>query len=47
VERVSIGAASGWRRLYADREVVLEVSVGGGPRRLPSREPAELLDALS
>ncbi len=39
-------AATGWRRLYADDEVVLTLSVGDHQHRVPSRDSEELKTAL-
>ena len=38
--------AESWRRLFADRELVLRVSVGSGEDPFPTRQPDELLEAL-
>ena len=39
-------AATGWRRLYADHEVVLTLSVGEHEHLVPTRDPEELSNAL-
>ncbi|MCP4896412.1 MAG: hypothetical protein GY906_05500 [bacterium] len=38
--------AESWRRLFADRELVLQVPVGTGEDPFPTRDPGELLAAL-
>ncbi len=39
-------AATGWRKLYADHEVVLTLSVGDHLHIVPTRDPEELRTAL-
>jgi len=46
VEAAARRPATVWRRLFADEEVVLSVSVGAGNFAIPSRRPAELIEAL-
>lgn len=38
--------ATGWRRLYAEREVVVELVAKDLGRQFPTREPAEVLRCL-
>jgi hypothetical protein len=42
-----VRAATVWRRLYADREVVVEVPAGSRRVVLPSAEPEELIGELA
>ena len=46
VESAACRPATSWRRLFADEEVVLQMSVGAGQVAVPSREPAALVAAL-
>jgi hypothetical protein len=46
IEVVQARGATGWRRLYADRELVLETSLDRGPMPVPTRDEAELRGAL-
>ena len=39
-------AATGWRRLFADHEVVLSLNVGDHQHTVPTRDPEELGKAL-
>ena len=47
VESTDRRPATAWRRMFADEELVLEVSVGARVVVFPSREPAKILEALS
>ena len=47
VESTDRRPATGWRRMFADEEIKLEVSVGVRVVVLPSRRPAQILDALA
>jgi hypothetical protein len=38
--------ATGWRRLYADQEMVLDLSVGTRNPLLPSADPEAMIEAL-
>ena len=42
----NLRAATGWRRLYADDEVMLTLSVGEHRHLLPTRDPTALASAL-
>jgi hypothetical protein len=46
LEAVHARRATGWRRLYADRELVLETSLYRGRMPVPTRDEAELRGAL-
>jgi len=46
VESTELRPASGWRRLYADEELVLHFEMGPGEVVVPSRNPAALHAAL-
>ena len=47
IESTELRPASGWRRLYADEEVLLHFDVGSGEAVVPSRNPAALHSAIS
>ena len=46
IEHLQQRPATGWRRLFADREVLVEVGSGPGRVLVPSRRPEELIEAL-
>ena len=46
IEGVAIRAATSWRRLYSDREVVVETPSHIRTLVVPSREPKALIDAI-
>lgn len=46
LEHRELRPASSWRRLYADRELVLDLPAHGETFILPSAEPEALLEAL-
>ena len=46
IEAATVRPSRSWRRLYAEREVVLRVPVGDGEDPVPSSEPEELLAVL-
>jgi hypothetical protein len=47
IESTELRPASGWRRLYADEEVLLHLDTGSGEAVVPSRDPAALHSAIS
>jgi hypothetical protein len=42
----AVRPATSWRRLYADHEVVIDLTTGGRQLVAPSRQPADLKAAL-
>jgi hypothetical protein len=46
VESAERRPATGWRRLFADEEILLRVSVGSGEVAIPTRQPSDLLAAI-
>jgi hypothetical protein len=46
VESAVPGPATGWRKLFADQEIVLSVNIGAGRAVFPSRDPDAVLVAI-
>ncbi len=46
IDRLQAREASSWRRLYAARELVVEIAYGGRRFVIPSADPEELVTAI-